>query len=150
MKEFSEKLRWAILGACVIVGAAIMASLDGAREAKRIAREKGRTDTQVEAIIGIPAENKLGGIKFTVTDGRYKGDYSKVTFFVHGFNAGLTLDRVVCFRVGKEYSFNWQSYEWKNWLKEFQKVLAEATIGEKDTDLLDPNLIPVSDWLPVK
>lgn len=112
---------------------------------------KGRTDIRVEAIIGVPSENKLGGIKFTVSDGRWKKEgYSLVVFYVEGFNAGLTLDKVCLTLLDKNKEeitrlnkAGYNSVEWSKWPERFQEVLAEATIGEKDTTLLDSSLIPV-------
>ena len=106
---------------------------------------KTLTNIEAQAMTGVPSENKLGGIQFTARD---RWNYNRVVFIVQGFDEGLKLDKVVCRdENGKEYYFNQLSESdksWITWLKRFQEVLAEVTTGEKNTDLLDPNTIPVS------
>lgn len=103
-----------------------------------------QTDIEVRAFVGNHAKNKLGVIEFAVSN---RWDYHRVIFQVWGFDKGLNLDNVVCreYDNGKyiEEVFFRQNSDWNMWLERFQEVLAEATVGEKNTDLFDPNAISV-------
>jgi len=108
-----------------------------------MSQAKTSTDLEIRVVSGVPSEN-IGVIEFGVTD---RWDYHRVVFIVQGFDEGLKLDKVVCYDGEKKYYFNQLSELdkcWDRWLKRFQEVLAEATLGEKNTGLLDPNTIPVS------
>jgi len=109
---------------------------------KPLIQAKTQTDVEVMAMVGIPAENKLGGIQFAVSD---RWGYDRVIFQVWGFDEGLTLDNVVCRKYDngkyiKEGFVRWNS-DWNTWPGRYREVLAETTIGEKN--FLDPNAISI-------
>ena len=113
---------------------------------KQSAQAKAQTNIEVMAFVGVPAENKVGGIEFTVSD---RWEYDRVIFQVWGFDEGLKLDNVICFVDGEKHDFDqWDDpavdLVWKDFLEKFQEILAEATIGGKYTDLLDPRTISVT------
>lgn len=146
MRKSTKNALYAVLFLFVLVVCLIIsADWEGLEETRREAELKGRTNTRVEATIGVPSENKLGGIRFIVSDGRWEEEgYSLVVFYVEGFNAGLTLDKV-CLILPNENmkEITRLSVEWDKWLGRYREILAETTIGKKDTTLLDLNLIPV-------
>jgi len=100
---------------------------------RKLPAVKQTSDIEVRAMVGVPAENKLGGIQFAVSDA---WGYDRVVFNVRGFNEGLKLDDVICYRDGCEVDhFNqWKSC-WDIWLARYQGVLIVATVGEKNAEL---------------
>jgi len=96
-----------------------------------------QTDIEVRAFVGNSAKNKLGGIQFAVSDCDCDCDcgcwgYDGVIFQVPGFEKGLKLGNVICYRDGSEVKhFNQRGADWDIWLERFQEVLVKATTGEK-------------------
>lgn len=119
----------------IIIGFALVIAVVSflTMNSKQSAQVETQTDIEVRAFVGIPAENKLGGIEFAVLN-RY--GYHKVIFYVRGFNKGLKLHSVSGYRDGREVDYFNQTelveLVWDKWLGRYQQeVLTEATTGEK-------------------
>jgi len=126
-----------IVASAFVLAVILLFTVDMIEYSKLSAQAETRTDIEVEATVGISAENKVGGIKFGVP-GRW--GYDGVWFNVSGFNKGLNLDNVSCCRNGHEVdSFNQLTPGWNTWLERFQEVLTEATTGEKLNTLNTPS-----------
>lgn len=112
---------------------------------KPLTQPKTQTDIEVRAFVGNPAENKLGGIEFAVSD-RWGYDENDRIIFQAYFDQGLELNKVICriYHNGKYIERDYREWEptWITWLGRYREVLAEATIG-KNTGLLNSNAISV-------
>lgn len=102
----------------------------------RSAQVETQTDIEVRAMVGIPAENKLGGIEFAVS-GRWGYDKNDRIIFHAYFDQGLELNKVVCliYHNGKYIERDYREWDptWITWLERYQEVLTEATTGERKT-----------------